>query len=320
MEKLRVLDLFAGIGGFSLGLERTGGFTTAAFCEREPYPRKILAQWWPEVPIYDDVCTLTAERLAADGIAVDVVTGGFPCQDISFAGKGAGLAGERSGLFYEVARLIGELEPRFVILENVSALLSRGLDAVLGTLASLGYDAEWHCIPASYLGAPHRRDRIWIIAYPHLYAGEQRPPLAFDAKAKQFDGWTSEGRTLADTFSARQSGQGQSVQPLRPAAREDRQAIDALASSLGDIWRTEPDVGRVANGVPDRAHRLKALGNAVVPAIPELIGRAILQAEDLRSRPLSGDAQKGGGVALSPAPSPTLNNVSHTCAHSGETL
>lgn len=141
------------------------GFATVAFCEIEPFPRKVLAKHWPEVPQYDDVRTLTAERLAADGIAVDVITGGFPCQDISFAGLGAGLAGERSGLFYEVARLVGELGPRYVILENVGALLSRGLDAVLGTLASLGYDAEWHCIPAAHLGAPHRRDRVWIVAY-----------------------------------------------------------------------------------------------------------------------------------------------------------
>ena len=107
-QKLRVLDLFSGIGGFSLGLERTGGFETVAFCEIEPFPRRVLAKHWPEVPQYDDVRTLTAARLAADGIAVDVITGGFPCQDISLAGKGAGLAGSRSGLWSEIARLSGE--------------------------------------------------------------------------------------------------------------------------------------------------------------------------------------------------------------------
>ena len=168
MSKLRVLDLFSGIGGFSLGLERTGGFSTVAFCEIEPFPRRVLAKHWPEVPCYDDVRTLTAERLRADGICVDVICGGFPCQDISVAGAGAGITdGTRSGLWSEIARLVGELRPDFVLVENSSALLGRGLGRVLGDLAALGYDAEWHCIPASALGAPHQRDRVWIVAYPN---------------------------------------------------------------------------------------------------------------------------------------------------------
>ena len=161
---MKVLDLFAGIGGFSLGLERAG-METVAFCEIEDYPRKVLAKHWPGVPIYEDVKELTSERLRADGIiGIDVITAGFPCQDISTAGRGAGIEGERSGLWSEIARLSGELRPRYIILENVSALLSRGLDKVLGDLAEIGYDAEWHCIPASHLGAPHRRDRWWCVA------------------------------------------------------------------------------------------------------------------------------------------------------------
>jgi DNA (cytosine-5)-methyltransferase 1 len=162
----RVLSLFAGIGGFDLGLERTGGFKTVAFCEIDPFCRRVLAKHWPEVPCYEDVKELTGERLRTDGVAVDCIVGGFPCQDISFAGKGAGMAGERSGLWSEYARLIGELRPRYVIVENVAALLGRGLADVLGDMAALGYDAEWHCIPASAVGAPHRRDRLWILAYP----------------------------------------------------------------------------------------------------------------------------------------------------------
>ena len=148
---MRVLDLFSGIGGFSLGLERTGGFETVAFCEIEPFPRRVLAKHWPEVPQYDDVRTLTADVLARDGIAVDVITGGFPCQDISVAGKRAGLGeATRSGLWSEVVRLIGDLRPRYVIVENVANLLSgpsekRGgwFGRVLGDLAECGYDAEW---------------------------------------------------------------------------------------------------------------------------------------------------------------------------------
>jgi DNA (cytosine-5)-methyltransferase 1 len=319
MEKLRVLDLFSGIGGFSLGLERTGGFETVAFCEIEAFPRKVLAKHWPDVPCYDDVRTLTAERLAADGIAVDVICGGFPCQDISTAGKGAGLAGERSGLFYQIARLVGELAPRYVILENVAALLGRGLADVLGALASLGYDAEWHCIPASYLGAPHRRDRIWILAYPNSFGcvgiGSGQEGHFWTAQFGAWDGseamahaallqrdggelhrehregevselGTGSGAVnvadtdstlqhnehggcinptgsatgnaiksggscdLADAERQRQQGQRQPILSFGATAGEDWQAAWPLASSLGDIWSLEPDVGGSPDGFP----------------------------------------------------------------------
>jgi DNA (cytosine-5)-methyltransferase 1 len=173
--KLKVLDLFSGIlvGGFSLGLERTGGFSTVAFCEIEPFPRRVLARHWPGVPCYDDVRTLTGARLAADGIAVDVITGGFPCQDLSVAGKQRGMGeGTRSGLWSEIVRLIGELRPRYVIVENVAALLDgpserRGgwFGRVLGDLAELGLHAEWASIPAAAVGGPHIRERVWLVAY-----------------------------------------------------------------------------------------------------------------------------------------------------------
>src|SRR5258708_2164912 len=162
--EMNVLDLFSGIGGFSLGLERAG-MRTVAFCEIDPFCRRVLAKHWPDVPVYDDVRTLTAARVGSCGQLIDVICGGFPCQDISFAGKGAGIGGERSGLWSEYARIIGEVRPKYVIVENVAALLGRGLERVLGDLAALGFDAEWHCIPASAVGAPHRRDRVWIVAH-----------------------------------------------------------------------------------------------------------------------------------------------------------
>lgn len=273
MNKLRVLDLFSGIGGFSLGLERTGGFETVAFCEIEDFPRRVLAKHWPSVPCYRDVRELTAATLAADGIAVDVICGGFPCQDISTAGKGAGLAGERSGLFYEIARLVGELAPSFVILENVAALLGRGLGDVLGTLAALGYDAEWHCIPASAIGAPHRRDRVWIVAYPN--SKRELQPKGCQQNVRRWIGYS--GSHVADALRYHV----ERVQFRRPDAQEWPRSVKRSPGSRGNgfgWWSIEPDVGRVANGVPDRAHRLKALGNAVVPQIPELIGNAILDA------------------------------------------
>lgn len=269
MSKLRVLDLFSGIGGFSLGLERTGGFRTVAFCEIEEFPRRVLAKHWPDVPIYDDVRTLTHERLSQDGIAVDVICGGFPCQDISLAGKGAGLAGERSGLWREYARLVGEIRPRYVLVENVAALLARGLGEVLGDLAEIGYDAEWHCIPASAVGAPHQRDRIWIIAYP----GSQQHKGRCDAQRRAGAEGLSATNQVAD---AHRTGR-QKLDPAAIAAAARQHTRRDVAG--GGIWAAEPAVRRVADGVPSRVDRLRGLGNAVVPQIPELIGRAILVAE-----------------------------------------
>jgi DNA (cytosine-5)-methyltransferase 1 len=274
MNKLRVLDLFSGIGGFSLGLERAGGFETVAFCEIEEYPRRVLAKHWPGVKQYDDVRTLTADTLRRDGIAVDVICGGFPCQDISVAGRGAGLAGERSGLWREYARLIRELRPRFVIVENVAALLSRGLGDVLGDLAALGYDAEWHCIPAAAVGAPHRRDRLWIVANSARSerAGERA------VESRQQNRPANRRETLANANPRDEHGRRGSVQ-----MGWGRFAGETLNDGYtrGTEWSPEPDVGRVAHGVPSRVDRLGALGNAVVPQIPELIGRAIMQAEGL---------------------------------------
>jgi DNA (cytosine-5)-methyltransferase 1 len=237
---LTVLDLFAGAGGFSLGLERTGGFRTVAFCEINPFARKRLAKHWPGVPIYDDVRTLTAERLAADGIRVDVITGGFPCQDISLAGKGAGLSGDQSGLWFEFLRLIGEIRPRFVIVENVAAILRRGMGDILGGLAKAGYDAEWDCLPATFVGAPHNRDRLWLIAYPKR-----------DEQPRQESCFGAIGRM------------GRVEQPVS--------------------WDTDWQVALSAlrgmdDGLSRSVDRTDLMRNAVVPQIPELIGRAILEA------------------------------------------
>jgi DNA (cytosine-5)-methyltransferase 1 len=280
--KLKVLDLFSGIGGFSLGLERTGGFETVAFCEIEPYCRKVLAKHWPGVPQYDDVRTLTADALRADGIAVDVICGGFPCQDLSFAGKRAGLSGARSGLWGEYRRLIGELRPRFVIAENVPGILSLGLGSVLSDLAALGYDACWECIPASAVGAPHRRDRWWLIAHPNDQPTEFNEPVKRRQSASERNITSRCGQVdVADAYSNQQFRRGGYVQVGRERFAGKVEANDDAARVE---WPAEPDVGRVADGIPSRVDRLRALGNAVVPQIPELIGKAILKAvsEDVR--------------------------------------
>ena len=252
---MKVLDLFSGIGGFSLGLERTGGFETVAFCEIEPYPHKILAHHWPGVPCYDDVRTLTRAMLAADVVAVDVITGGFPCQDISTSGKQAGIGdGTRSGLWSEIVRLIGDLRPRYVIVENVANLLrgpseKRGgwFGRILGDLAECGYDAEWENIPASAVGAPHRRERVWIVAYPN----EKRNGTAILGKNLPTpNGFPSNSRL----------------------SLHDLRRMDTGTNT----YRLPRD-----DGFPEFVAGLSACGNAVVPQIPEMIGRSILSAERL---------------------------------------
>jgi DNA (cytosine-5)-methyltransferase 1 len=258
VKKLRVLDLFSGIGGFSLGLERTGGFETVAFCEIEEFPRRVLAKHWPEVPCYHDVRELTAKRLSADGIAVDVITGGFPCQDISSAGKQVGINSEtRSGLWSEIIRLACELRPQFIIVENVANLLAGPSNKpggwfgrVLGDLAECGYDAEWENIPAAALGLPHLRERVWILAHPNSIRLEGL--RYFDSIHK-----TSSPRFLEERIQVNKTH---------------------YYGLLRGVWDANAyRVCRDSHGVSGRLDRLYGCGNSVVPQIPEQIGHAILE-------------------------------------------
>lgn len=255
-------SLFAGIGGFDLGLERAG-MRCEWQVEIDPYARAVLAKHWPGVRRWEDVRTFPPKE---GEWGVDVICGGFPCQDISSAGLRAGLAGKRSGLWYEYSRIVGELRPRFVIVENVADLLIRGADAVLGELSSLGYDAEWHVIPASALGAPHRRDRVWFVAWDADRCDEHSQRAIRKKQCANACG------VRADVSDA--DHQGESDVPINGEAGR---GVSELAGGHG-WWSVEPDVGRVAHGVPARVDRLRCLGNAVVPQIVEVIGRAIVEA------------------------------------------
>ena len=258
---LRLLDTFSGIGGFSYAAERiVGGFETVAFVEREPYCQQILHKHWPSVPIYDDITTFNPEPYSAD-----VVCGGFPCQDISTAGKQAGIKqGTRSGLFYELIRVIRLVQPKYVVLENVSAILANGLDTVLGELAEAGFDAEWACIPASAVGACHQRDRWWLVAYaPQLLS----------------DGGSSEqpehiGQSSRSKLSMAQSGNSHSESLSASHATSPR--FERRWPSGSTTHRLSPDWGGYASkpvlhagddGLSDRVAKLKAIGNAVVPQV-----------------------------------------------------
>ncbi len=265
---MRMLDLFSGIGGFSLGLERSGAAKTVAFCEIDSYCRQVLAKHWPGIPIYDDVRTLTASRLAADGISVDAICGGFPCQDISCAASGyrAGLGGERSGLWFEYTRLIDEIRPRFAIIENVPRLRVLGIDRVLSDLEALGYAAEPFVVGAIHAGAPHRRQRVWIVAHAHSETWRSEEGNAVGG-----------GRTAEAGLWAAQLG-GRSGCPDAANAYSEPVERTAIARSQCGSWSPEPGVGRVVDGVPRELvePRLRALGNAVVPQVVEAIGRAIV--------------------------------------------
>lgn len=243
---LNVLDLFSGVGGFSLGLERTGGFQTVQFVEQDPACQRVLKKHWPDVPLHDDVTTF--EPL----LRYDVICGGFPCQDLSLAGKGAGLQGERSGLWFQYLRIIDDVRPSWVLIENVAALRQRGLDQVLSGLSALGYHSRWDCIPGPVVGASHQRDRVWIVA---------------NTSRQRVEGLWSEGFQVP--------------QPLDPAFLLDRNGVRQ--------WQVEPDLRRGAYGVSTRLDgrmnswmdRIKQMGNAVIPAIPQAIGAEILRVEAL---------------------------------------
>lgn len=263
MKKLRVLDLFSGIGGFSLGLKRTGGFETVAFCELDSSCHAILQRIFPRATIHDDVQTYCFHKKEAE-----VIAAGWPCQDLSIAnsvwGNRAGLSGERSGLYREVIRAVRVVEPDYVALENVSDLLTLGMGDVLSALAALGYDAQWHCIPASAVGAPQERDRVWIIAnsarvrIPRLVTSKNLGPAG--------QGW--------------------------PCSAADLQFIYDHPFEPGSRW-PQPLIRRMDDGVSDRAHRVQKLGNGLIPGIASILGYAIL--ESIRSRPEHQNDRSDGG-------------------------
>ena len=250
---LRLLDTFSGIGGFSYAAEHiVGGFETVAFVEREPYCQQILGKHWPNVPIHDDITTFNPEPYSAD-----VVCGGFPCQDISTAGKQAGIKqGTRSGLFYELIRIICLVQPKYVVLENVSAILANGLDTVLAELAQAGFDAEWACIPASAMGACHQRDRWWLVAYPtgqQCHDGGLAHPARPARATAQFG--NCDGSDAANPSSPR---------------LERRWPCASTTNRLSPDWGgyiSQPVLCRGDDGLSHRVERLKALGNAVVPQV-----------------------------------------------------
>jgi DNA (cytosine-5)-methyltransferase 1 len=349
-------SLFSGIGGIDLGFERAG-HDIAWQVEIDPWCREILSKHWPQVPKFEDVTQVGADNLSP----VDVLAGGFPCQDVSNAGKRAGIEGARSGLWSEFDRIICDLRPRYVFVENVPGLLVRGMDRVLGDLAAAGYDAEWEVLSAADVGAPHLRKRVWIIAHANGKSGTQRGVHPADAaaggrgqndrtggrtddrgelatspnetlahasskycdvsdnnpkgnprsqakeefgdgsgqesvahpnksggEARGTDGMgvgdgsfgnevqsASRGREKDATHSTSRGLSRPQYQPRKPQSIFSATTIGTFTTGQG-WWETEPDVGRVAHGVPKRVDRLRGLGNAVVPQCVEYLVRKYL--------------------------------------------
>ena len=354
---MRVLDLFSGIGGFSLGLERAG-METVAFCEFDKNAQLVLKKHWPDVPIFNDVRKLNGKQF--EGQSIQIICGGFPCQPFSQAGKRQGDQDDRH-LWPEYFRIIQEIRPRWVIGENVAGLINLGLDQVLSDLEGADYSCQTLIIPACAVNAPHRRDRVWIIGRKRDVAdsegiGLQGGGLAGDSNGRGGkDGWPDQstraspvdgtrdvadsgslrgqerhferteqdreektgdvvpcGETLADseceglqghrqkhklrktgeeikvggcsndvahTTGIRQQRPGQSIESLYSEAIENGETTEPVNGCIGNHWAVEPELGRVAHGIPNRVDRLKQLGNAVVPQVVEEIGRAIMKAD-----------------------------------------
>tara|TARA_B100000401_G_scaffold185475_1_gene124648 strand:- start:369 stop:1256 length:888 start_codon:yes stop_codon:yes gene_type:complete len=280
IETLKILDTFAGIGGFSYAAhELVGGFETTQFVEIDPFCQKVLKKHFPKVPCHDDIKTFTAYPGQ-----YDVITGGFPCQDISVAGRREGITDQsRSGLFYELIRVIRLVRPKFVVMENVAAILNNGLDIVLGELSEAGYDAEWSIISASSLGAAHRRSRWWCVAYTNDYGSSSSSINEVndqtDSSSQERQNQVSESTGSSESSDSRivRSSEGNVTDSNSEGLQ--RKILSKMESGIWSAkhtrrldpnWRSyvsKPILPRGSYGLSNRVDRTKALGNSIVPAV-----------------------------------------------------
>lgn len=277
-NKINGLDLFSGIGGISLAIGEW--VQTIAYCEQDRYAQAVLLSRMSEgkldqAPIWDDIKTLKGEMLPT----IDIIFGGFPCQDISVAGNGKGLAGERSGLFFEIIRLTKEIRPTFVFLENVPAIRTRGLEEVIRSFTEIGYDCRWTMLSASSIGAPHKRERWFFLAY-----NKKQKIVANTDRSRCLRKNSSQSKKWHNNIELIRSSK-KMANPLRERLERQRKgAVNAKKgfseSGISRWWEVEPDFCRVADGVQFRVDRIKCLGNSVVQqqvkkAFKELIGLSL---------------------------------------------
>ena len=258
---MKHLDLFSGIGGFALAASWVWqDHKILSFCEKEAFPRRVLKKHWPDVPCNEDIFTLKGDNFGA----VDLITGGFPCQPFSVAGKQGGKEDDRY-LWPETLRIIQEAKPRWFIGENVPGIINMALDDVLASLESSGYATETFIIPACAVDAQHRRDRVWIVA-----------------NAISDNNRESEPKSIGETEGIQKLNRvpdSSSRKPCRTSAIWESRKNDVVYRA-GDEWSVEPGMGRVAHGIPRRVDRLRGLGNAIVPQVAAVIMSGIKTIEE----------------------------------------
>lgn len=306
---MKSIELFAGIGGIALAAE-WAGIETVAFCEREPYAQKVLKNHWPAVPIFDDVKTLNRKVLEEKGVfepggTVDIISGGFPCQPYSLAGKRKGKEDDRD-LWPEMFRIIEEIRPTWVVGENVANFVNMELDRTLSDLESIGYKGQSFVIPACAVDAKHRRDRTFVVAYSNSErfqkkrAEQQTAGIAGKSEViPNTDSAGLEGENRAKLESSNPSGCCSMADPENQGdvrrywgisnddGSSEKRNYQRRGTETNDgrqRWSIEPDVGRVVNGVPNRVDRIKGLGNAVVPQQIYPIFKYIKQIHDMETQ------------------------------------
>jgi DNA (cytosine-5)-methyltransferase 1 len=277
---LTVGSLFSGIGGIDLGLERAG-MTVKWHSEINPYASRVLKKHWPTIPNLGNIKDIDWSTVEP----VDIIAGGYPCQPFSIAGNRQGDKDERH-LWPYFLRAISELRPRYAFLENVRGHLSMGFDRVLGDLAEIGYDAEWQVVSAASVGAPHRRDRIICVAYPQSdwqRRGYSKNTETISERVAVQTTLRGSGCVVSDDecIGYGEYGIATDIATTSRIWRNDRNRTEGYVG--WEWWSVEPDVGRVAHGVPSRVDRLRGLGNAVVPQVAEYVGRLIMEAHNERS-------------------------------------
>ena len=247
---MKFISFFAGIGGIDLGLERAG-HECVAQCEIDPYAIRVLKKHWPDVPLFGDIKEIDANELPE----AELWAGGFPCQDVSWAGQRAGATGKRTGLYRQLLRCVCDRQPKFVLLENVAAILDCGVGQVAWDMAQIGYCLEWDCISAAHFGAPHERDRWYAVAYSDSERINSILGRAYSDRGNMADNYAARAQIdwNGTRYDRTEEGYGQAILP--------------------------PRLCRVDDGVPSAVDRVRCLGNAVVPIAAEYIGRLLAEIE-----------------------------------------